>query len=76
MRLAIRLLKSCKILRYLVVREKKFVVGMHLKPGNCSKSLEFFLSVGITGSTVGIAYRQNPRIMTSSKFWLKNSKKI
>ena len=42
----INCLKSYKILRKLVVREKRdFVVGTHLKPEKFSKSLEFFFNV-------------------------------
>ena len=55
----------------LCVKKREFVVGTHLKPENCSKSIEFFLCVGITYGKVGIAYEQNPIIMTSSNFGLK-----
>ena len=37
---------------------------MHLKPENYSKSLQLFKRVGITRETAGIAYDQNPKIMT------------
>ena len=53
------------------MKKQEFVVGTHLKPENCSKSLNFFTCVGITYVTIGIAYEQNPIIMTSSNFGLK-----
>ena len=50
------------------MREKQvFVVGMHLKPKNDSKSLEFFICVGITRGTIGIVYEQNPRKLREKK---------
>ena len=57
------------------MKKREFVVGMHLKPTNCSKSLEsFFLFVGITQGKIDIAYEQNPRFLMSSNFGFKKAK--
>ena len=58
------------------VKKQEFVVGTHLNPENCSKSLDFFKCVGITRGTVGITYEQNRKIMTSSNSELKIAKKF
>ena len=59
------------------MKKRDFVVGMHFKPENGSKSLEFCFSyVGFTRGTVGIAYEQNPTIMTASVLGLKIATKM
>ena len=55
---------------------REFVVGTHLKPENYSKSLNFFKCVEITRGTIGIAYEQNCKFMTSSNSGLKIAKKF
>ena len=54
------------------MKRRGFVVWMHSKPENCSKSLEFFFNV-YKSLLVQLALhmRKNPRIMTSSNFGLK-----
>ena len=62
---------------FVCVKKQEFAVGTHLEPKNCSKSIEFFsYCVGITYGTVGIAYKQNQIIMTSSNFGLKIARKF
>ena len=54
------------------MKKQDFVVGTHLKPEVFFKiNRIFFYWIGITNGTVGIAYEQNPIIMTSSNFGLK-----
>ena len=60
----------------LSVKKREFVVVTHLKPDNCSKSLEFLKFLGITRGTNGIAYEQNSIIITSSHFGLKEAKNL
>ena len=58
------------------MKKQDFNVGTHLKPENCSKSFIFFKCVGITRGTLGIAYEQNRKIITSSNSGLKIAKKF
>ena len=54
------------------MKKQEFVIEMHLKPQNQSKSLEFFFScVEITRGIAGIEYEQIPRILKCSIFGLK-----
>ena len=58
------------------MRKQEFIAEMHLKPKNISKSTEFFFScVGIIRGTGGIAYEENPRLVTPSNVWLKKAQK-